>query len=191
MKTLRTWALVAAVCGLCVVGAAAEDPKAPGADKDKKVEQKDKDKAKDKAKAKAEPPRMRYEHTTQAGRKGTFTLEGPGGTADYYFNGEQHKDKLTYVRSAKMSAGAPGQPGLEGWVYQVERDGKKAPTPTPLWFLFGSTAIKNRQGETVYPMFYTTTPPAPDGKQPWTHLHRPRHQGDQARHEVTGAAAVS
>ena len=159
MRTLRTWALVAAVCGLLAVGAAAEDPKAPGADKDKKVEKKDK--------AKAEPPRMRYEHATQAGRKGTFTLEGPGGTADYYFNGEHHKDKLAYVRPAKMADGpVPG--GFEGWVYQVERDGKKV----PLWFLFGSTPIKNRQGETVYPMFYTTTPPmGSDGKQPWTRIY--------------------
>ncbi len=160
MRTLRTWALVAAVCGLCAVGAAADDPKAPGADKDKKAEKKDKDKAK------AEPPRMRYEHTTQAGRKGSFALEGQGGTADYYFNGTHYKDKLTYVRSAKMGDG-PGQPGFAGWVYQVERDGKKV----PLWFLFGSTAIKNRQGETVYPMFYTETPPAPDGKQPWTRIY--------------------
>jgi hypothetical protein len=152
--------VAAAVCGLVAVGAAAEDPKAPGADKDKKVEKKDK--------AKAELPRMRYEHTTQAGRKGTFTLEGQGGTADYYFNGTNHKDKLTYVRQAKMPAEAPGQPGLEGWVYQVERDGKKV----PLWFLFGSTPIKNRQGETVYPMFYTTTPPqGSDGKQPWTRIY--------------------
>jgi hypothetical protein len=159
MSTLRTWALVAAACGLVAVGAAAEDPKTPGADKDKKVEQKDK--------AKAEPPRMRYEHTTQAGRKGNFTLDRQGGTADYYFNGTHYTDKLTYVRSAKM-ADAPGQPGLEGWVYQVERDGKKV----PLWFLFGSTPLKNRQGETVYPMFYTTQPPqGSDGKQPWTRIY--------------------
>ena len=158
MSTLRTWALVAAACGLVAVGAAAEDPKAPGADKDKKVEKKDK--------AKAELPRMRYEHTTQAGRKGSFTLDRQGGTADYYFDGIQHKDKLAYVRPAKMPD-APGQPAFEGWVYQVERDGKKV----PLWFFFGSTPIKNRQGETVYPMFYTTTPPAPDGKQPWTRIY--------------------
>jgi hypothetical protein len=159
MRTLRTWALATAACGLFAVGAAAEDPKAPGADKDKKVMKQEK--------PKAELPRMRYEHTTPAGRKGSFTLNGQGGTADYYFNGTHHTDKLTYVRSAKMPAESPGQPGFEGWVYQVERDGKKA----PLWFLFGSTPLKNRQGETVYPMFYTTTPPAPDGKQPWTRIY--------------------
>jgi hypothetical protein len=158
MSTLRTWALVAAACGLIAVGAAAEDPK-PGADKDKKVEKKDK--------PKAEPPRLRYEHTSLAGRKGSFTLDRASGTADYYFNGAHRTDKLAYVRSAKMP-GASGQPGFEGWVYQAERDGKKV----PLWFLFGSTEIKNRKGETVYPMFYTTEPPqAADGKQPWTRIY--------------------
>lgn len=159
MTTLRTWALAAAVCGLFAVASAAEDPKAPGADKDKKVMKQEK--------PKADLPRMRYEHTTQAGRKGAFTLNGQGGTADYYFNGTHHTDKLTYVRSAKMPAEGPGKPGLEGWVYQVERDGKKE----PLWFFFGSTPLKNRQGETVYPMFYTTTAPAPDGKQPWARIY--------------------
>jgi hypothetical protein len=157
MSTLRIWALAAAVCGLFAVGVTAEDPKTPGADKDKKIEKKDK--------AKVELPRLRFEHTTRAGRKGNFTLDRQGGTADYYFNGAHRTDKLAYVRQAKMAdAGSPG--GLEGWVYQVERDGKKV----PLWFLFGSTPIKNRQGETVYPMFYTETPPAPDGKQPWTRI---------------------
>jgi hypothetical protein len=110
---------------------------------------------------------MRFEHTTPAGRKGSFTLDRQGGTADYFFNGAHQTDKLTYVRSAKMPAGAPGQPGFEGWVYQVERGGKKV----PLWFFFGSTTIKNRQGESVYPMFYTSTAPAPDGKQPWTRIY--------------------
>jgi hypothetical protein len=160
MSTLRTWALVAAACGLVAVGAAAEDPKAPGgADKDKKVEKKEK--------PKAELPRMRYEHTTQAGRKGNFTLDREGGTADYYFNGAHRTDKLVFVRPATMpDAGSPR--GFEGWVYQVERDGKKV----PLWFFFGSTAVKNRQGETVYPMYYSAQPPqGSDGKQPWTRIY--------------------
>jgi hypothetical protein len=150
-------ALAAAFCGLIAVAAAAEDPKGPGADKDKNAQKKDK--------AKAEPPRMRYEHTTLQGRKGAFTLDRQGGTADYYFSGAHHTDKLTYVRAATMpDAGGPR--GFEGSVYQVERDGKKV----PLWFFFGSTPIKNRQGETVYPMYYTSQPPSPDGKQPWTRI---------------------
>ena len=161
MSTLRSWALAAAAVGLFAVAAAAEDPKAPGADQDKRIEKKDKA-------TKVEPPRMRFEHTTPAGRKGSFTLDRQGGTADYYFNGQHRTDKLTYVRSARMPGEAPGQGGFDGWVYQVERDGKKV----PLWFYFGSTPIKNRQGETVYPMFYTTTPPqGSDGKQPWTRIY--------------------
>jgi hypothetical protein len=114
----------------------------------------------------AEPPRAVYQHTTASGRLGKFELNGDSGKADYYFNGQHHQDDLVYVRSAEMRE--PSLPSaMPGWVYQVSRKDKKE----PLWFFFAAAPLA--QGGGQYAMFYSTTPPNQDGKQPWTRILTP------------------
>ncbi|HEY7153332.1 MAG TPA: hypothetical protein VH575_05165 [Gemmataceae bacterium] len=123
-------------------------------------------KPKDEAKA-AGPPQAVYQHTTTAGRLGKFELNGDRGKADYYFNGQHHQDDLVYVRSAEMRD--PSLPSAApGWVYQVSRKDKKE----QLWFFFAAAPLVQGGGG-PYAMFYSTTPPNQDGKQPWTRILTP------------------
>ena len=124
------------------------------------------DKPKDEAKSAGQPPRAVYQHQTASGRLGKFELNGDRGKADYYFNGQHHQDDLVYVRSAEMRD--PSLPSAApGWVYQVSRKDKKE----PLWFFFAASPLF--QGGGPYAMFYSTTPPNEDGKQPWTRILTP------------------
>jgi hypothetical protein len=123
-------------------------------------------KPKDGAKAAPPPPRAVYQHTTTAGLLGKFELNEKQGKADYYFNGQHYQDDLAYVRSAEMRD--PSLPGpAPGWVYQVSRKDKKE----PLWFFFAADPFA--KGGEQYVMFYSTTPPNQDGKQPWTRILTP------------------
>jgi hypothetical protein len=122
-------------------------------------------KPKGEAKA-AGPPQAVYQHTTANARLGKFELNGDHGKADYYFNGQHHQDDLAYVRSAEMRD--PSLPSaVPGWVYQVSRKDKKE----QLWFFFAAAPLA--QGGGQYAMFYSTTPPNQDSKQPWTRILTP------------------
>lgn len=129
----------------------------------------DEDKAKDKAKAPA-PPRAVYQHTTSAGRLGKFELNGERGKADYFFNGQHHQDDLTFVRSAEMAGGPTGEV-MPGWVYQVAGKDKDKDKKESLWFFFAATPLG--RGGDQYAMYYSTTPPNKDGKQPWMRILTP------------------
>ncbi len=123
-------------------------------------------KPKEEANAAPPPPREVYQHTTSNGRLGKFELNGKQGKADYYFNGQHHQDDLVYVRSAEMRD--PSLPGATpGWVYQVSRKDKKE----SLWFFFAANPLA--QGGDQYAMFYSTTSPNQDGKQPWIRILTP------------------
>jgi hypothetical protein len=124
------------------------------------------DKAKDKAKAPAKPPRAVYQHTTSAGRLGKFELSGERGKADYYFNGQHHQDELVFSRAAQMTGG-PTPEAMPGWVYQVSAKDKKE----SLWFFFADVALS--RGGDLYAMYYSTTPPNQEGKQPWMRILAP------------------
>ena len=123
-------------------------------------------KPKDAAKAPPPPPRAVYQHTTTAGRLGKFELNDKQGKADYYFNGQHHQDDLVYARSAEMRDPSLPSPA-PGWVYQVSRKGKKE----SLWFFFAADPFA--KGGDQFVMFYTTTAPNADGKQPWTRILTP------------------
>jgi hypothetical protein len=123
-------------------------------------------KPKDETKAVSLPPRTVYQHTTAVGRLGKFELNDKQGKADYYFNGQHNQDDLVYVRSTEMRD--PSLPGaVPGWVYQVSSKGKKG----SLWFYFAANPLT--RGGDLHAMFYTTTPPNPDGKQPWLRILTP------------------
>lgn len=154
MRRLLQCAVAVLVLGGFTALNAAEDKKADKTD-DKALKEKG-------ATGKLTPPKMRFAHTTNRGNKGEFDLNGKTGTANYVFDGSQHKDKLVYVRTATLG-------GIEGWVYQVERKGKKV----DVWFLFGSKPVLTRGGEKLYPMYYTQTPEDSTGKQPWTRILTP------------------
>ena len=111
---------------------------------------------------KAELPRMQYQHTTRSNNPGVFKLEGAKGSAEYVFNNERRKDDLVFVRTATVD-------GREGWVYQVERNGKKQ----ALWFFFASKPMKNPRGEDVYPMYYSIQPDDRNQKKSWTRILTP------------------
>jgi hypothetical protein len=150
MNGLLRWVAVAVVCGLGGVPTFADD------DTRQKGGQEGADQPK------LSLPRMRYEHTTQAGRVGKFTLDGRKGTADYYFNGQHHRDDLEFVRNGTLN-------GSPGWIYQVVRNGKKQ----SLWFFFGSRAVRTPDGRQAYPMYYSEQPDNPDGKKPWRQILTP------------------
>ena len=125
------------------------------------------DKAKD-AKAAAKPPRAVYQHTTSAGRPGKFELNGERGKADFFFNGQHHQDDLVFVRTAEMREG-PAAVAMPGWVYQVatkDKDKKES-----LWFFFAADPLA--RGGDQYAIYYSTTPPNQEGKQPWTRILTP------------------
>lgn len=123
-------------------------------------------KPKGKAPSVGQPPRTVYQHTTTTGRLGKFELNEKQGKADYYFNGQHHQDDLVYARSAEMRE--PSLPGpVPGWVYQVSRKDKKE----SLWFFFAANPLA--QGGDQYALFYSTTPPGQDGKQPWMRIRTP------------------
>jgi hypothetical protein len=124
-------------------------------------------KPKEEPKAVPPPPRAVYQHTTATGRLGKFELNGKQGKADYYFNGQHHQDDLVYVRSTEIRD--PSLPGaVPGWVYQVSSKGKQE----TLWFFFAANPLTS--GGDRYAMFYSTTPPNPDGKQPWVRILTPQ-----------------
>jgi hypothetical protein len=124
-------------------------------------------KPKAEAKALSPPARTVYQHTTAAGRLGKFELNGKQGKADYYFNGQHHQDDLVYVRSTEMTD--PSLPAaVPGWVYQVSSKDKKE----ALWFYFAAHPLA--KGGDRYALFYSTTPPNPDGKQPWVRILTPQ-----------------
>lgn len=124
-------------------------------------------KPKKEAKAVPPPPQAVYQHTTSAGHLGKFELNGKQGKADYYFNGQHHQDDLVYVRSAEIQdSSLPG--AAPGWVYQVSRKGKKE----TLWFYFAADPLA--KGGDRYAMFYSTTPPNPESKQPWMRILTPQ-----------------
>jgi hypothetical protein len=123
------------------------------------------DKAKDTAKA-PKPPRAVYQHTTSAGRLGKFELNGERGKADFYFNGQHRQDDLVFVRSAEMREG-PAAESMPGWVYQVSAKDKKE----PLWFFFAVNPLG--RGGDRYAIYYSTTPPNQEGKQPWERILTP------------------
>jgi hypothetical protein len=114
----------------------------------------------------APPPRAVYQHTTTAGRLGKFELNGKQGKADYYFNGQHHQDDLVYARSAEMRDPSLAGPA-PGWVYQVSRKDKKE----SLWFFFAAEPFT--KGGEQYAMFYSTTAPNTEGKQPWMRIRTP------------------
>ncbi len=105
----------------------------------------DKDKKEEKGQDRAgkDLPHMQYRHTSTRNNVCTFQLDGDKGTADYVFGGQRRKDNLVYDRTDTVGR-------IKGWVYQVERDGKKQ----PMWFFFGSQARRTRSGQQSYPMFY-------------------------------------
>ncbi len=62
----------------------------------------------------------------------------------------------------------PSLPGAApGWVYQVSCADKKE----SLWFYFAANPLAG--GGDLYAMSYSTTPPNPDGKQPWVRIRSP------------------
>jgi hypothetical protein len=128
------------------------------------------DKAKDAAKAPAKPPQAVYQHTTSAGRLGKFELNGERGKADFFFNGQHHQDDLVFVRSAEMREG-PAAEAMPGWVYQVAAKDKDKEKKESLWFFFAAAPLG--RGGDVYAMYYSTTPPNKEGKQPWTRILAP------------------
>jgi hypothetical protein len=124
------------------------------------------EKPKDEAKSAGQPPRAVYQHQTTSGRLGKFELNGDRGKADYYFNGQHRQTDLVYVRSAQMRE--PSLPsGVSGWVYQVSSKDKKE----QLWFFFAAAPLA--PGGDQYAMFYSTTTPSQDGKQPWMRIRTP------------------
>ena len=129
----------------------------------------DEDKVKDKAKAPT-PPRAVYQHTTSAGRPGKFELNGERGKADFFFNGQHHQDDLTFVRAAEMRGGPAGEV-MAGWVYQVAGKDKDKDKKESVWFFFAADPLG--RGGDQYAMYYSTTPPNQEGKQPWTRILTP------------------
>jgi hypothetical protein len=151
MTGLWHWAAVAALStGLTAAPGAKDDP--PGADK----------KTEGKGTEKVELPRMQFQHTTQSNNPGIFKLEGNKGSAEYVFDNERRKDDLVFVRTGTVD-------GRDGWVYQVERNGKQQ----ALWFFFASKPIKNPKSEDVYPMYYSIQPDDRNQKKPWTRILTP------------------
>ena len=104
-------------------------------------------------------PNMRFQHKDRQRRTRTFVLEGTSGTADYYPGGARRKDKLVFVRRATIGP-------VSGWVYQVEREGKKR----PVWLFFASKPTITRGGKKLYLVLYTVRPPDMRGKQWWQPL---------------------
>jgi hypothetical protein len=121
---------------------------------------------KDGAKSPAKPPKTVYQHKTDRGLLGKFELNGEQGKADYYFAGQHHQDDLTFSRYAEMREATSPNP-VGGWVYQVSRGGKKE----SLWFFFAAAPLG--KGGNLYSMYYSTTPPDKEGKQPWTRILTP------------------
>jgi hypothetical protein len=107
-------------------------------------------------------PNMRFQHQDRQRRTRTFVLEGKSGTADYYPGGVRRKDKLVFVRRATIGP-------VSGWVYQVEREGKKR----PVWLFFASKPTITRGGKKLYLVLYTVRPPDMRGKQWWQPLPPP------------------
>jgi hypothetical protein len=129
-------------------------------------------KSKDTPKAAAKPPRAVYQHTTSAGRLGKFELNGERGKADYYFNGQHHQDELVFTRAAQMASG-PTPEAMPGWVYQVatkDKD-KDKDKKESIWFFFADVPLA--RGGDQYAMYYSTTPPNQEGKQPWMRILTP------------------
>jgi hypothetical protein len=149
----RRVAVAALFTGLTVAAWAAwaKDDQ-PGGDK----------KSEEKGAEKGALPRMQYQHTTRSNNPGIFKLEGNKGSAEYVFNNQRRKDDLVFVRTGTVD-------GQDGWVYQVERSGKKQ----PLWFFFASKPIKNAKGEDVYPMYYSVQPDDSNRKKPWIRILTP------------------
>jgi hypothetical protein len=112
----------------------------------------------------AEPdlPRMQYWHTTTARRSGIYTLEGEKGTAEYYFNGRRHRDRLAFVRAATVG-------GSRGFVYQVRRNGRKV----GLWFFFSARPSRDPARGEVYRMYYSLQPDDSRGRKMWTRILTP------------------
>lgn len=122
--------------------------------------------SKDVVKSPAKPPHAIYQHKTNRGHLGKFELNGEQGKADYYFNNQHHQDNLTFSRNAEMRD--PSFPNaVPGWVYQVSSKDKKA----SLWFFFAADPLG--RGGDMYAMYYSTTPPNKDGKQPWIRILTP------------------
>jgi hypothetical protein len=107
-------------------------------------------------------PRMQFRHTTMFRRSGNFTLDGQKGTADYYFNGQRHKDSLAFVRAATVG-------GSRGHVYQVRRNGRKV----GLWFFFSAKPSQDRARGEVYQMYYSLQPDDSRGRKMWTRILTP------------------
>jgi hypothetical protein len=109
-----------------------------------------------------ELPHLRFRHTDVERRTRTFVLDGASGTVDYYPGGKRRKDKLVFVRPATLGS-------LPGWVYQVEREGKKR----PVWFYFATRPTIQRGGKKLYLVLFTLRPPDARGKQWWQPLPPP------------------
>jgi hypothetical protein len=121
--------------------------------------------SKDVKKSPGKPPKAVYQHKTNQGHLGKFELNGEQGKADFYFNGQHHQDDLAFSRDAEMrDATLPGP--TPGWVYQASSKGKKE----SLWFFFAAAPLG--RGD-LYAMYYSTTPPNKDGKQPWMRILTP------------------
>jgi hypothetical protein len=116
--------------------------------------------------SKAKPPKATYEHKTGSGRLGKFELNGDKGKADYWYNGQHHQDDLVYVRHAEMR-GPSMRRSISGFVYQVSSKGKKE----PIWFFFAESPLE--KGGDRHAMYYSTTAPNQDGKQPWQRILTP------------------
>jgi hypothetical protein len=142
--------VVAVFAGLAVAALAKDNP--PGSPKKSAANEAEK----------MELPRMQFQHTTRFNNPGNFKLEGNKGTADYVFNNERHRDDLVFARTTTVA-------GQDGWVYQVERNGKKQ----DLWFFFASKPVKTASGQEVYAMYYSVQPPSSNRKQPWMRILTP------------------